>query len=309
MKVLLAIDGSKCSEDAARMLSHLPHQETLDLTILSVVAAPITAFYSPAKQFMDEITEDDRRFARKRQAAIEEMFTGANAIVQTKIREGRPAETIVDFAAACSADLIVVGAKGHSQIDRILLGSTSDYVATHAHCSVLVVRPTGLAERKHSDLKVAVAYDASRASHAALQELLLFDWGPKTEITVVGVAGYSPVFNPEFGFNPEVLQREAKNALRDAREKMESRVANIHDVVVEYDHVAEGLVKYTEDHDSDIIVVGDTGRSTLARALLGSVSRHVLRHAKCGVWITRNQINAGLHNDDHEESDSLAETS
>lgn len=308
MKVLLAIDGSKCSEDAARLLSHLPHQETLDITVLSVVAAPITAFYSPAKQFMDEITEDDRRYAKRRQAVITDMFQGANASVKAEIRNGRPAETIVDFAEAWGADLIVVGAKGHSQIDRLLLGSTSDYVATHAHCSVLVVRPTGLGDRDHDHLKVAVAYDASRASRAALQELLQFEWGPHTDITIVGVAGYSPVFNPEFGFNPDVLQREAKAALEKARKEIETQVTKIHDVVVEYDHVAEGLVNYTEENESDIIVVGDTGRSTLARALLGSVSRHVLRHAKCGVWITRNQID--LMTDDRERKASdLAETS
>ena len=141
-----------------------------------------------------------------------------------------------------------------------------------------------------------------------MQELLQFEWGPHTDITIVGVAGYSPVFNPEFGFNPDVLQREAKAALEKARKEIETQVTKIHDVVVEYDHVAEGLVNYTEDNESDIIVVGDTGRSTLARALLGSVSRHVLRHAKCGVWITRNQID--LMTDDRERKASdLAETS
>ncbi|MGI9472795.1 MAG: universal stress protein, partial [Rubripirellula sp.] len=283
MKVLLAIDGSKCSEDAARLLSHLPHTEKLDVTILSVIAPPITAFYSPAKQVMEEFTEDDRRFAKKRQESTERLFSGANATVQTRIREGRPAETIVDCAEAWGADLIVLGAKGHSQINRILLGGTSDYVATHAHCSVLVVRPSADRDGDATDLKVAVAYDSSNASRASLQELLLFDWGAHTDITVVGVAGYSPVFNPEFGFNPETLKREAKNALQQARVQMKSKVANIHDEVIEYDHVAEGLVKYTEDNDTDLIVIGDTGRSTLARALLGSVSRHVLRHAKCGV--------------------------
>ncbi|MGI9470586.1 MAG: universal stress protein, partial [Rubripirellula sp.] len=68
-------------------------------------------------------------------------------------------------------------------------------------------------------------------------------------------------------------------------------------------------VKYTEDNDTDLIVIGDTGRSTLARALLGSVSRHVLRHAKCGVWITRNQISDVSRENHVRESDHLAETS
>ena len=309
MKVLVATDGSTYSQDAAWLLSHLPHSKPLEVTILSVVAPPLTAFYSPTKQFMDEIREDDRRLAKKRQEKIQQMFSGANVSVEAKIREGRPAETIVDIAQSWGADLIVVGAKGHSQIDRILLGSTSDYVATHAHCSVLVVRPTGFQDRSKNDLRVTVAYDSSNASRAAMREILQFDWGEQTEITVVGVAGYSPVFNPEFGFNPEVLQREAKNALREVRQQLEPKVNSIRDEVVEHDHVGEGLVKFTEDHDSDLIVVGDTGRSTLARTLLGSVSRHVLRHAKCGVWVSRNRSIDQMKESYSAGSGELAETS
>jgi nucleotide-binding universal stress UspA family protein len=277
------------------LLSRLPHQDELQLTILTVVAPPIAAFYSPTKQFMDQIVEDDRQFAQSRQAKIAEMFTGANAVVDCQITEGRAQERIVENAEKTEADMVMIGAKGHSQIDRILLGSTSDYVATHAPCSVLVVRPTGLPDEPDRTLRVTIAYDASGAAQAALEELLEFNWGAHTEITVVGVAGYSPVFNPEFGFNPEELQREAENALNLAKEQLEARVqTTVRSEVIDYEHVAEGLVRYTERTHSDFIVIGDTGRSTITRALLGSVSRYVLRHAKCGVWITRNKKIEGL---------------
>lgn len=288
MRVLLATDGSKCSEEAAWLLSRLPHRDKLQLTILTVLSPPLTAFYSPTKQFMDDIVKEDRSYAEKSQAKLAEMFEGANVDVHCKIVEGDTHETIVDVAKQLEADLVVVGAKGHSQIDRILLGSTSDYVATHAHCSVLVVRPTGLREDLERSLKLTVAFDDSPASHAALDELLEFQWGPHTDITVVAVAGYTPVFNPDFGFNPEALQREAQKAVDVATKRLRSKVANVHEQVIEHDHIAEGLVQYTEQTHSDYLVIGDTGRSTIARALLGSVSRYVLRHAHCGVWITRH---------------------
>ena len=81
------------------------------------------------------------------------------------------------------ADLVVIGAKGHSQIDRILLGSTSDYVATHSHCSVLVVRPTGLSEAPQKTLKVAVAYDLLDARYTELprQQRVLYNCQPVYE--------------------------------------------------------------------------------------------------------------------------------
>jgi nucleotide-binding universal stress UspA family protein len=53
---------------------------------------------------------------------------------------GNPAEEILDVAATQHADLIVLGAKGLSGIDRFLLGSVSTRVVQHANCAVLVVR-------------------------------------------------------------------------------------------------------------------------------------------------------------------------
>ncbi len=306
MKILLATDGSKCSEQAAWLLSRLPHDDKLELTIVTVIAPPLAPFHSPTKNFMDEIAAQDREFAEREQSKIREMFTGANATIHCSILEGRAQEQIVECARKMHADLVVVGAKGHSQIDRILLGSTSDYVATHAPCSVLVVRETGLRDEADHTLKVALAYDGSGASQAALEELLEFDWGAHTEITLVAVAGYNPVFDPDFGFNPESLQREAKKALQLAKDQLAKRVGTVRDEIVDYDHIAEGLVRYTEKQHSDFIVMGDTGRSTLARALLGSVSRYVLRHATCGVWITRNRKIEGLHKGDAGESSTMA---
>lgn len=289
MKVLLATDGSACSEQAAAMLARLPHHEKLDLKIVTVVGPPSVGFFSPAKEFMEQLSREDRKLAELRQQKTAEVFAGANAAIETVVLDGYPAEMIVSYAASQEIELIVLGAKGHSQIDRIVLGSTSDYVATHAPCSVMVVRTQETTSDEPSLLRIAIAYDASTASRHAVEEVLQFDWGSHTELSVVGVAGYSPVFDPEYGFNPKSIREEAQAALREASQRLQTRVRRVDSQLIEYDHVAEGLVRFTEDAHMDLIVIGDTGRSTLARALLGSVSRYVLRHARCGVWITRNQ--------------------
>ncbi|MEM8670180.1 MAG: universal stress protein [Planctomycetota bacterium] len=309
MKVLLATDGSKCSEEAAWVLSRLPHREKLELTVLTVLSPPATAFYSPTKDLMEEMVREDRAYAEKRQTVIAEMFEGANLDLSCEVIEGNAQETIVDLAKQRDSDLIVIGAKGHSKIDRILLGSTSDYVATHAPCSVLVVRPTGLREDHERSLKVAVAFDDSPASNAALDELLQFRWGAHTVIDVVAVAGYTPVFNPDFGFNPEALQREAQKAVDIAAERLMEQVDQVEKNVIENDHIAEGLVRYSEQTGADFLMIGDTGRSSIARVILGSVSRYVLRHAACGVWITRHSRRTSSESTDHGGSENIPATS
>ena len=60
----------------------------------------------------------------------------------THVREGQPAEVIIDVANQEQADLIVVGSRGLTGIQRYLMGSVSSKVSEHAPCSVMVVRTT-----------------------------------------------------------------------------------------------------------------------------------------------------------------------
>jgi nucleotide-binding universal stress UspA family protein len=60
--------------------------------------------------------------------------------VVTHAREGDPAEVIIDVAQEEGADLIIVGARGLSGLERFLLGSVSSKLSHHAPTSVMVVR-------------------------------------------------------------------------------------------------------------------------------------------------------------------------
>jgi nucleotide-binding universal stress UspA family protein len=60
--------------------------------------------------------------------------------VEYTVREGDPREVIVDFTRERQADLLVMGAFGHSKVRELLLGSTTQYVINHAPCPVLLAR-------------------------------------------------------------------------------------------------------------------------------------------------------------------------
>ena len=62
------------------------------------------------------------------------------ATVETLMPTGDPRELILDTAKEWPADLIVLGSHGLGGFDRFLMGSVSESVAVHAHCSVEVVR-------------------------------------------------------------------------------------------------------------------------------------------------------------------------
>ena len=59
--------------------------------------------------------------------------------ISSIIREGSPANVILDVAVEEDIDLIVIGSSGKSGFDRFILGSVSDKVVNAAKCPVLVV--------------------------------------------------------------------------------------------------------------------------------------------------------------------------
>lgn len=63
-----------------------------------------------------------------------------NARYRFEVREGDAANQIVRFADAERANTIIVGARGHGALMRMLLGSVSEHVVKHAHCHVVVAR-------------------------------------------------------------------------------------------------------------------------------------------------------------------------
>lgn len=57
------------------------------------------------------------------------------------VRIGHPAEEILDLAREVGADLIIVGSKGLTGIERLVLGSVAEHVVREAGCTVEVARP------------------------------------------------------------------------------------------------------------------------------------------------------------------------
>lgn len=287
-KVLLATDGSSCAEEAAWFLSHLPHGEKLDLYVLTVLQIPYPGQRYLSPSAVSESVDRERALADKAYQRIKEMFEGANVSMQHITREGHRGQSIVDAADELAVDLTVVGARGHSVVRRLLLGSTSDYVATHSQSSVLIVRPTGLRD-EHRPIRIALGYEDSNAARTALQEFAETQWGNQSDVHVVSVVSYVSAFLNEMIVEVDEIKEAATKSVTAAVDQLRSAAPSVQAHLIESDHVGEGLIEFIEENQCDLVVVGETPHSALGRAILGSVSRFVLRHAPCSVWITRNK--------------------
>jgi nucleotide-binding universal stress UspA family protein len=128
-KILLAVDGSKASEDAARFLiKHIDPIKTRRIEVIVLLILPPFAYTRATKAAM-ALTH---RYAQKLEA------TGY--IVKESIQAGDPAEEIIKASKSSQADLLVVGAKGLGGVTRFLLGSVSSKLLRHSPCSILIIR-------------------------------------------------------------------------------------------------------------------------------------------------------------------------
>jgi nucleotide-binding universal stress UspA family protein len=100
-----------------------------------------TYVHERAYSVICEADEHERHRLANAVAKSEAALRGAGLIVSSKLIEGDPRETIVSEAESFKAHTIFVGARGLGRVERLLLGSVSNYVVTHAPCTVEVVRP------------------------------------------------------------------------------------------------------------------------------------------------------------------------
>ena len=149
MRLLLAIDDSKFAEAAIHaVLSHVRQDHTqvlvlhaLDWSGLMPAPTPIVGVQPMLSvRTLESVTEGETQRAQDLVKTAAERLHSAGFDASTSVREGDPKMVILDCATDWRADLIVVGSHGRKGLTRFVLGSVSEAVARHAHCSVAIVR-------------------------------------------------------------------------------------------------------------------------------------------------------------------------
>jgi nucleotide-binding universal stress UspA family protein len=135
-KVLVAYDSSKSAERAFEFAIELAKAFNATLTVLSVARPPEPPTMVETSALLEAAQEQfEKDFVRLREIA-----KAAGVALETQVIAGHPAEQIVYQATEQKVDLIVMGHRGKSRIERWLLGSVSKRVLSYAPCAVTIVR-------------------------------------------------------------------------------------------------------------------------------------------------------------------------
>jgi nucleotide-binding universal stress UspA family protein len=134
MRVVLAFDGSEGARRALDLLLRLAPAPD-HVTVVGVAEGVPLFGYAGTLPSPEQEAERDRQLAE-----AEEALARVGIPVTRARRVGDPATAILDVAERDGAELIVMGTRGLGTAERWLIGSVSDKVLHHAHCSVLVAR-------------------------------------------------------------------------------------------------------------------------------------------------------------------------
>lgn len=289
MRILYATDGGEAAREAATLLTNMVRRDAVELTVLSVSDLKHSG-PGPDLDTSAGPIEESRRYATEVVDRSVNELAGAGFKVEGVVAEGSPSTEIALILEARPHDLVVVGAGNKKWLERLLHGSVSTHVLHSVTTSVLLVHGTTDGGRG----RILVADDGSdSAAHA--QALLVELIEPaRCEINVIRVVSLvglavtptRELLAPEaMPIDPVDIADMEKSQIAEARERVEERAAALRprgfsaDGIVAVGHPAQEILETAEKGHYDLVVMGSRGRGAAGRALLGSVSDAVTRHA------------------------------
>jgi nucleotide-binding universal stress UspA family protein len=290
MRILLALDHSESSAAAVKYLANLRFVQPVDLEIVTVIAPiPLVAFDLPPD--IGPTVEDEKEYIKKRLAVISPQFDDHFRSVSSVVNVGVPGHEIRRLADESQTDVIVMGALGHAALARVLLGSVSDFVATHANASTLVVRPDDDEQSGTHPSRILLAIGNSKQDQYLVNWLRNLRLPTFTEIHLVHVMEMMQFYRQDLIQRVSKLHRalraSAQNHLEALAQSVRETGVKTQSHILEDAHTGEALVTYAEQNRCDLVMTSDLRHSVIDRMLLGSTSRFVLRHAASSVLIVR----------------------
>ena len=135
--------------------------------------------------------------------------------------------------------------------------------------------------------RVLLATDSSRDAALAAQSAIELCERTGSELHVVHVGEYLPTFYAQTEEEPAQLRADAQRLLEEQLERIRAAGGQAAQAHLLLGRPAEQIVNLSEEIGAGVVVIGSRGLSALRRAVLGSVSESVVRHAHCPVFVVR----------------------
>lgn len=259
-RILVALDGDDAITDVWDEACTVG--KTFGAELVLVNAIPDAGPHAPTfDSVAGKIRELFKDLCRKGEAA------DVRVNAEFEIRSGPSADVIVAAARERQADLVMLGATTKGRIDRLLVGSTAEKVMRTAEQPVWLVRPG----RGHTDVNTIVcAVDGSEAASEGLASAIFLARTFVAKLTLLGIAD---------------------DAEAVARFESSAHAYDLHGIELEtlilQGEVRQGILDAVSKSAADLLVLGEAGRTGLARLLKGNTAEAVVRQVTASLLTIR----------------------
>jgi nucleotide-binding universal stress UspA family protein len=302
-RILVPTDFSRNAEEALRFAVPLARQLGGKITLLHSIDWQVNPQMRSAPGVIDTINKVAKDAAEHR----------LESLARTKVPQELLEKTIVEFAPAqvgipetardLKIDLIVISTRGHTGLQRILLGSTAARVVRYASCPVLTVRPVAGATKvsgpKAANLgpivtRILVPVVFSEGCTSTVRFATTLARTMQAQLTLLHVIAPLPLNCSRY--IAEIQQYDAEVKL-DAKQKLKSLAAtlpqNIQSEVMLRQNIPHlGIIRAAREHRCDLITLPTRDLTSLKDFVLGSTAEKVIRHAPCPVLTFNRHLTA-----------------
>ena len=309
MKVLLALEQTRISVGAIRIVSKLILPSGSDLFLLHVNPIPqkitglakerILKISQQIQEVQKEVMEQARQFLGK----VEKTLSRQDVQFHPIVKKGFPGEEILKIIRTKNIDLVVLGTRGYSKAKGFLVGSVSQWVLHEGRCSVMIARPMSREKKSVRGMKLILATDGSPDSEAAVDFVNTVTLPASSHIMILHVVK-KHVYETEQALTAdgkhesefaklaeeflEARGREGAKILQDTRKSISSSDLQIQERLV-LGNSADEILKASRYMKADLIVMGSRGSTGVKGVFLGSVSNKVIHSAVCSVAVIRHK--------------------
>ncbi|TDQ18711.1 nucleotide-binding universal stress UspA family protein [Algoriphagus boseongensis] len=278
IKVLVPYDFSEPSNYALNFAKSLgSNYPQFELNLLHVIETPVATGMSTMGGGLDTIPDFENQVfflelieRRKKQfAELEKQHKDSGYAFHTKIVLGNVFKGISESVAEQHPDLIIMGSKGATGLEEVLVGSNTEKVVRTANCPVITIKAeTDITKMKKvvfaSDFRDTDNEVASRFKR--IQELFNAEF-------------YFVIVNTPGNFE---TTREAIARIKAyvQKHKFQNVKAEIYNSLSE----ESGILEFADDIDADLIAMTTHGRTGLIHLITGSIAEDVVNHSKRPVW-------------------------
>lgn len=294
-RMLVALDGSQLAERILPYARSFAKALKIPVELLHVIdpetlMPSLVAKHGRYYNVLTAERADQDNYLKGVAASLPEPTT-----VDCSVEIGRPAEVIVDRAAAHAGTLIAMATHGRSGVERWLLGSVADKVLHAAANHLLLVRTTEQTKGSEAALleRVIVPLDGSETAETVIPHAVELATKMNLEIVLLRACALpTPVYAAE-GYAPDLeelweqIRKESQEYLDKIGEKLRGQELDRVSTVLLEGNAAEKIIDLAHKTPKSLIAMCTHGRTGVGRWVLGSVTDRVVRHSDDPVLVIR----------------------